>query len=213
MLDRWTMPLTQKPLQCLAVVLERWNVRPDQVTLVAFLVGMLALPLLAIGAYGWALLVIVLNRIGDGLDGALARQSGRTSDAGGFLDIALDFVFYAAVVLGFALADSERNGLAAAVLLFSFIGTGTSFLAFAIMATRHHLQRPNFQRKAFYYLHGLTEGTETVAALIAFCIWPQYFASLAWLFAAACLVTTATRIWGGYWTLKSVKIRSENNNP
>ncbi|TVP43116.1 MAG: CDP-alcohol phosphatidyltransferase family protein, partial [Halomonas sp.] len=55
--------------------------------------------------------------------------------------------------------------------------------------------------KAFYYLEGLTEGTETVLALVLFCLFPQYFPTLATLFAIACLITTATRLWGGYWTL------------
>lgn len=202
MLDRWTMPLTQRPLQALARRLWHLGVTADAVTVFAFLVGMLSLPLLAMELYGWALLAILLNRLGDGLDGALARCSGKASDAGGFLDIGLDFVFYAAVVLGFALADSERNALPSALLLFAFIGTGSSFLAFAIMASRHDLQRPNFQSKAFYYLHGLTEGTETVVALVAFCLWPAQFPLLASLFAVACLITTATRLWGGYRTLK-----------
>ncbi|WP_275287008.1 CDP-alcohol phosphatidyltransferase family protein [Halomonas elongata] len=204
MLDRWTMPLTQAPLRLMANGLARTGVRPDQVTLAAFVVGMLALPLLAWEAYTAALVVILLNRLGDGLDGALARHIGHTSDAGGFLDIGLDFVFYAAVVLGFVLADPAANALAGAFLLFSFIGTGTSFLAFAIMAARHELERPRFQRKAFYYLHGLTEGTETVLALVAFCLWPGYFPILATLFAVACLITTATRLWGGYRTLATL---------
>ncbi|WP_442487231.1 CDP-alcohol phosphatidyltransferase family protein [Halomonas litopenaei] len=205
MLDRWTMPRTQAPLAPLVKMLERCKVTPDQVTFVGFLIGLLALPLLAVQAYGWALAAILLNRVADGLDGALARRRGIASDAGGFLDIGLDFVFYAAVVLGFALADSERNALPAALLLFAFIGTGTSFLAFAIMAARHDLERPHFQRKAFYYLHGLTEGTETVLALVAFCLWPAHFPVLAGLFAAACLLTTATRLWGGYHTLKGIE--------
>ncbi|MDT8894112.1 CDP-alcohol phosphatidyltransferase family protein [Halomonas sp. I1] len=201
MLDRWTMPLTQTPLRLMANGLAHTGVRPDQVTLAAFVVGMLALPLLAWQAYTAALVVILINRVGDGLDGALARHVGRTSDAGGFLDIGLDFVFYAAVVMGFVLADPAANALAGALLLFSFIGTGTSFLAFAIMSARHDLERPRFQRKAFYYLHGLAEGTETVLALVAFCLWPGQFSVLATLFAVVCLITTATRLWGGYWTL------------
>ncbi len=204
MLDRWTMPLTQRPLEWLARGLAGTGVRPDQVTVAAFVVGMLALPLLAMEAYGAALVAILLNRLGDGLDGALARLTGRASDAGGFLDIGLDFVFYAAVVLGFALADPAANALAASLLLFAFIGTGTSFLAFAIMAARHALDRPRFPRKAFYYLNGLTEGTETVLALVAFCLWPAHFPWLAGLFAAACLITTATRLAGGYLTLKTL---------
>ncbi|MCE8001315.1 CDP-alcohol phosphatidyltransferase family protein [Billgrantia ethanolica] len=202
MLDRWTMPLMQAPLYTAARRLQRCNVRPDQVTLVSFVIGMLSLPLLALEFYLLALAAILLNRVGDGVDGALARLTDKTSDAGGFLDIGLDFVFYAAVVLGFALADPAANALAAAFLLFAFIGTGTSFLAFAIMATRYGLERPHFQRKAFYYLHGLTEGTETILAFVLFCLWPHQFALLATLFAVACLITTATRLWGGYWSLR-----------
>lgn len=202
MLDRWTMPLIQRPLKRFANALHKWRITPDQVTLWAFLIGMTALPLLAWEHYGLALLAIVLNRIGDGVDGALARMSGRTSEAGGFLDIGLDFVFYAAVVFGFALANPAQNALSATLLLFAFIGTGTSFLAFAIAAKQKSLARPNFPNKAFYYLEGLTEGTETVLALVVFCLFPGHFSTLATLFASACLVTTATRLWGGYWTLR-----------
>ncbi|MCH4811025.1 CDP-alcohol phosphatidyltransferase family protein [Vreelandella neptunia] len=202
MLDRWTMPLTHGPLKRLAQPLHKKRITPDQVTLWAFLIGMTALPLLAFEQFGFALLAIVLNRVGDGLDGALARLSGRTSDAGGFLDIGLDFVFYAAVVFGFALANPTQNALAAALLLFAFIGTGTSFLAFAIAAKHQAVERPHFPTKAFYYLEGLTEGTETVLALIIFCLFPEHFSTLAILFSIACLITTATRLWGGYWTLR-----------
>lgn len=205
MLDRWTMPLTQAPLGYIARRCMAWEVRPDQVTLVAFVIGMLSLPLLAVEWYALALAAIVLNRLGDGVDGALARLSGTASDAGGFLDIGLDFVFYAAVVLGFALADPGANALAAAFLLFAFIGTGTSFLAFAIMASRHGLERPRFQQKAFYYLHGLTEGTETVLAFVLFCLLPSHFPLLATFFAVACLFTTVTRLWGGYRTLRVIE--------
>jgi phosphatidylglycerophosphate synthase len=203
MLDRWTMPMTQPPLTVLAKGLHG-RLSPDRVTFMAFLVGMLALPLLAFEWYAAALVAILLNRLGDGVDGALARLDGTASDAGGFLDIGLDFVFYAAVVLGFALADVANNALAAAFLLFAFIGTGTSFLAFGIMAARHRLARPRFPRKAFYYLNGLTEGTETLLAFVAFCLFPAHFPMLAVVFGAACLVTTATRLWGGYHTLRGI---------
>ncbi|WP_104202486.1 CDP-alcohol phosphatidyltransferase family protein [Billgrantia saliphila] len=205
MLDRWTMPMTQPPLRWLARRLDAWGVQPDQVTVVAFAVGMLSLPLLALEWYLTALVAILLNRLGDGVDGAVARHSGRASDAGGFLDIGLDFVFYAAVVLGFALAEPETHALPAALLLFAFIGTGTSFLAFAIMATRHGLERPHFQKKAFYYLHGLTEGTETILAFVVFCLFPAHFPLLATLFAVACLITTTMRLWGGYRTLRQLE--------
>ncbi|SDN68874.1 CDP-alcohol phosphatidyltransferase family protein [Vreelandella arcis] len=201
MLDRWTMPLTHRPLEWIAYRL-KGRVTPGQVTFGAFLIGISALPLLAWEYYGLALAAILLNRLGDGLDGALARVSHQTSEAGGFLDIGLDFVFYAAAVLGFALANPADNAQAAALLLFAFIGTGTSFLAFAIAAKQQGVERPDFPQKAFYYLEGLTEGTETVMALVIFCLFPAHFPILATVFAAACLITTATRLWGGYWTLR-----------
>lgn len=83
----------------------------------------------------------MLNRLLDGLDGALARRRGLT-DAGGFLDISLDFLFYALVPFGFILADPAHNALAGGWLLFAFIGTGSSFLAFAALATKHQIVNP-----------------------------------------------------------------------
>ncbi|MCK0714128.1 CDP-alcohol phosphatidyltransferase family protein [Chromohalobacter sarecensis] len=198
MLDKWTNAWVAPVLARCAIGLGRRGVTPTQLTVGGFAIGMLALPLLAYQAYGLALLAIVLNRACDGLDGALARHLQCQSDAGGFLDIALDFVFYAAVVLGFALADPVQNALPAAFLLFAFMGTGASFLAFAIAATRHGLERPHFEHKAFYYLDGLTEGTETIIAFVVFCLWPAYFPGLAVFFALACLLTAAMRIGGGY---------------
>ena len=88
-----------------------------------------------------ALALLLVNRLADGLDGAVARQT-RLTDLGGFLDIVLDFIVYAGMVFAFALADPAANALAAAFLLFAFMGTGSSFLAFAIMAAkRGHLDR------------------------------------------------------------------------
>lgn len=211
MLDRWTSRWVQPPLRYVAGALAHRRITPSQVTIAGFAVGMLAPVLLAFEAYYPALLLILVNRLADGMDGALARHTGASSDAGGFLDIGLDFIFYAAIVVGFALADPAANALAAAVLLFAFVGTGSSFLAFAIMAAKHRLERPHFTHKAFFYLDGLTEGTETILAFVAFCLWPGQFAILASLFAGACLITTATRLWGGYRTLKAFEAQGDEH--
>ena len=160
---------------------------------------MLALPLLALELYSWALLVILFNRLLDGLDGAVARET-KITDCGGFLDITLDFIFYAAVVLGFALS-APANALPAATLLFAFMGTGSSFLAFAIMAGKRGIENPVYHHKSLYYLGGLTEGSETIALFVLMCLWPAGFATLAYGFALLCLVTTLTRLWSGYHTL------------
>src|SRR5262249_4265296 len=115
------------------------------------------------------------------------------SDLGGYLDIVCDFLFYAAVVFGFVLA-APANRLPGAFLLFAFMGTGSSFLAFAVFAARRGLESRARGLKSLYYLGGLTEGTETIALFVAACLFPTAFAWLAWLFGTACWATTLARI-------------------
>nr|WP_154143928.1 CDP-alcohol phosphatidyltransferase family protein [Raoultella sp. RIT712] len=197
-------PRLKPLLNVCAARLERIGVTADGVTLTGFAIGVLALPFLALGWYGAALVAIVLNRLLDGLDGALARRRGLT-DAGGFLDIALDFLFYALVPFGFILADPALNAVAGGWLLFAFIGTGSSFLAFAALAAKHQIDNPGYAHKSFYYLGGLTEGSETILLFVLCCLFPAHFAWLAWLFGTLCWLTTATRIYSGYLTLKQLQ--------
>jgi phosphatidylglycerophosphate synthase len=192
MLDGTLRRFIDPPLDRLSLRLVRAGISANAMTLGGFAVGLLSLPLLAVGAYGGALVAILINRLADGLDGAIARRRG-ASDLGGYLDIVCDFMFYGAVVFGFALAAPD-NGLAAAFLLLAFIGTGGSFLAFAAMAARRKIETRSRGPKSLYYLGGLTEGTETIAFFVACCIFPGAFVPLAWTFAAACWITTITRI-------------------
>ncbi|QOD11868.1 CDP-alcohol phosphatidyltransferase family protein [Psychrobacter sp. 28M-43] len=205
MLDKFITPFIKPLLTPIVATLHKLGITADQLTVAGFLVGMLALPLLAFELWYGALAAITLNRIFDGLDGAMARYAQQSSSAGGYLDITLDFLFYAAVPLGFILANPAQNAIAGALLLAAFIGTGSSFLAFAISAEKFQLDKPQFKYKSFYYLNGLTEGTETIALFIALCIWPQHFVLLAGIFATACAVTIFTRIHGGYHTLKQLE--------
>jgi phosphatidylglycerophosphate synthase len=175
----------------------RAGISADAVSLAGFALGVLALPALWAGWFGPALALILANRLSDGLDGAIARVAGAT-DRGAFLDIALDFTFYALVPLGFALADPSGNALPAAVLIAAFMGTGATFLAFASVAARRGMTAPRFPAKGIYYLGGLTEGAETIAVFVAMCLFPAAFPALALAYAAACAVTTALRLRMGW---------------
>lgn len=205
MLDATITPYVKPLLQPLVRRLDARRVTADQVTGVGFLIGLLAMPMIIAGWWWAALVCIALNRLCDGIDGELARYQQQSSSAGGYLDICLDFLFYASIPLAFGIADPVNWGVPALVLLTAFIGTGSSFLAFAIAAEKYQIDRPQFQHKGFYYMQGLTEGTETIIAFVVFCLWPQHFAVLAYVFASACAVTIVTRIWGGYTTLKAVQ--------
>ena len=202
MIDSWMVRQFQPTLNQFALNwVPNW-LRANAVTLIGFLIGLTVIPLLWEQFYLHALAVILLNRFLDGLDGAIARRDG-ISDLGGFLDISCDFIFYSAVVLGFALADTEKNSLAATYLIFSFVGTGASFLAFAVIAEKHGISSEAHGQKAFYYLGGLVEGTETVLFYVIVCLFPEQFTTLAVMFGNLCWLTVVGRFGSAFSLLRN----------
>ncbi|MDO9143596.1 CDP-alcohol phosphatidyltransferase family protein [Rhodoferax sp.] len=201
MFDRFVSQMMAPSIQRLARQTRRLGLTANQLTLLGFVLGLLAAFLIAFEAYLAGAVAILASRLLDALDGAVARLTQAT-DAGGFLDIALDFVFYASIPLAFAVSDPARNALPAAVLLAAFIGTGSSFLAFAVMAAKRGLRNLATPNKSFYFLGGLTEASETLLCFMAMCVWPGLFIELAYGFAALCAITTATRIWWGWKTFQ-----------
>ncbi|MCF8208086.1 MAG: CDP-alcohol phosphatidyltransferase family protein [Rhodoferax sp.] len=202
MFDRALNAALQRPLTRMASGLLVCGLRANQITWIGFVLGLTAIPLIALGQPLWALLSIALNRLADGLDGAMARLT-RPTDLGAFLDISLDFLFYASIPLAFVLADPAHNGLPGAVLIYSFIGTGSTFLAFAVLATKRGTTSTAFRHKGFYYLGGLTESTETIAVFALMCLAPGWFAVLAYGFAGLCALTTVTRMAAGMAAFRS----------
>lgn len=196
MLDRAALVVLQPLLDAGAGVLVRRGIGADAVTLIGFAIGMAAAVAIGFSFYEAGLALLLISRLADGLDGAIARLT-QVTDRGAFLDITLDFLFYAGIPLAFALADPLANALPAAVLLAAFIGTGSSFLAFAVLAERRGLASSAYPQKGFYYLGGLAEATETLICFGLMCLWPERFAWWAYGFAALCALTIATRIVGG----------------
>ena len=193
MLDRAAQAALAPALDAVARPLAQRGVSPDAVTMAGFAIGIAAAVAIAMGAPRVGLALLLASRLCDGLDGALARLTQPT-DRGAFLDITLDFLFYASVPLAFAIADPASNALAAAVLLAAFIGTGSSFLAFASLAGVRGLKSLAHPNKGLYYLGGLTEATETLLCFALMCVWPPWFAPIAYGFAVLCAVTIATRL-------------------
>ena len=197
MIDRWTLALLRPGLDAGARALVRAGVGADAVTWTGFAIGLVAAVCIAQQVFMAGLGLLLISRVLDGLDGAVARQTQPT-DRGAFLDITLDFFFYASIPLAFAWADPARNALAAATLLAAFVGTGSTFLAFAVLAERRGLSSPAYPTKGLYYLGGLTEAAETLCAFAAMCLWPQAFPVIALVFAGLCGLTTVTRLWFGW---------------
>ncbi len=197
MIDRFALKLLRPAADRAAGLAFRNGLTADQVSVAGLSLGLVAALLIALGWPGWAMLPLLANRALDGVDGALARLT-EVTDRGAFIDITFDFIFYGSIPLAFAIADPAANALAASVLLAAFLGTGTSFLAFAIIAEKRKIRSTAYPSKSFYYLGGLTEGTETILCFLAMCLWPGHFASIASVYAVMCLITTLTRLIAGW---------------
>jgi len=211
MIDRQATALIGPAIGVLARALVRAGVRADAISFVGLVVGWCAALAIA-GQWFWVGAALILgSRLCDGLDGAVARLTQPT-DRGGFLDISLDFLFYPAIPLAFAFADPASNALPAALLLAAFVGTGTNFLAFAVIAAKRGLTSTAYPDKSFYFLGGLTEATETLVFFVAMCLWPAYFPWLASLFAAMCVVTIVTRLYWGWQQFRPEPAKSSPRN-
>jgi phosphatidylglycerophosphate synthase len=192
MFDPVLMRALAPPLDALGQRLAARGWRANTVTWMGFAFGCAAALAITAGWYGWGLAGIVVNRLFDGLDGAVARATRRT-DFGGYLDIVLDFIFYGLVTAAFAVADPAR-AVAAPMLLARINCTAASNLAYAIIAARRGIDEQQERSKSFFFAWGLAEGGETIAFLVAVCLWPGAFSALAILFAVLCWITAAQRI-------------------
>ena len=191
MFDAKLRPLIDPPLNAVGARLAKAGVSALTVTFVGLVLGLGAAVAAAFGEYGLALLLIGANRLADGLDGAVARARGPT-DLGGYFDIVADFAFYVSVPVGFGLS-AEANLVPALVLVATFVLTGISFLAFAIVAQKRGAETQAHGKKSFFYSTGLAEGGETIVAFLAMCLVPAAFPLIAYVFAGLCVATVVQR--------------------
>ncbi|MEO9624502.1 MAG: CDP-alcohol phosphatidyltransferase family protein [Qipengyuania citrea] len=191
MFDAKLRPLIDPPLNRLGSALARRGVTANAITFLGLALGLAGAAAISVGYFSAGLGLILANRLLDGLDGAVARANGPTV-LGGYFDIVADFAFYVSVPLGFGLVD-PANTQAALVLVASFVLTGVSFLAYAVIAAERGARTDAHGRKSFYYSTGLAEGGETIAVFIAFALFPAWFVPLAYAYAALCVLTVFQR--------------------
>ena len=192
MFDRQIQKYTQKPLQYIAKLFLKF-ISPNHLTLIGFSFGVLMCFFIIIDQYLIAIIFLFLNRLADGLDGTMARLQTPTP-LGGYLDIVLDFLIYGGFVLSFGITE-QNNTLLSMVLLFCYIGTGSTFLAKA--AILPSLTNQNLKEeipKSFHYAVGLVEGTETIVFMVLCLLFPNLFIYFSFIFIILCLITIVFRI-------------------
>lgn len=192
MFDAYLRPLIDPPLNRLGRLIARLGISADHLTLAGAGVGAGAGVAIAMQEYMAGLGLVLVSRLLDGLDGAVARAT-RSTDFGGYLDIVCDFIFYVAVPVGFGFAD-PANQAPALVLTGSFALTGASFLAYAAIAEKRGLKTARQGAKSFFFQTGLAEGAETILAFILMCLFPGHFAVIAWVFSGLCGLTVIQRV-------------------
>lgn len=200
MFDSFIRPYIDPPLNSTAKLLAKLGVSANAITFIGFGFALCCFAALSLGLYGFAILFIMLNRLMDGLDGPLSRQT-KSTDLGGFFDIVFDFIFYSGTIFFFAFGYADltiNTTLAATFLIFSFMGTGSSFLAYAIVATKRGENHDEQGKKSFFYARGLAEGTETILVLLLICILPEKFSYIAYAYGFICWITTFGRVTQAY---------------
>jgi phosphatidylglycerophosphate synthase len=187
-LRKWVDPLYTRAADALA-----WrNVRPSRVVIAGFLLSIAAFPAIVLGHYIVALVLIAFGRSVDGLGNAVRRQT-RSTDLGDFLDIALEYIYCAAIPFAFALADPSR-ALAASFFIFSFTVSAATFLAYSRFAAKRGLDVKVGGVKGVSHVAGLTDGAEAFIAFTIICIHPDWFGIVAYVFGIVCFVSAGLRV-------------------
>ena len=196
MFDRQIQKFTQKPLAAIAKIFLKLT-KPNHMTILGFIFGLFMCVLVFFQFYLSALILLMLNRLCDGLDGTMARLTNPTP-LGGYLDIVFDFTIYSGFVLAFGLSNSNYT-IISMILLFLYIGTGTTFLAKAALQAQldkipESSELNNELPKSFYYSSGLIEGTETIIYMVLCLLLPNFYIFLSILFGILCLITFISRV-------------------
>lgn len=182
--------------------LSKIGISANLITVIGFVIGIFALNFLSYEYYFHALICILLNRIFDMLDGAIARAT-KVTRFGVFMDMIFDYIFYGAVIFGFAFARPE-NALAATFLLFGFLSVSCTMLAFAVIDYKYTEKKVE---KSPFYLTGIIQAGEVFTALVIACLVPNLFVIVAIITGILCLVKAFSLIIAGYYNF----VVQENN--
>lgn len=176
------------------------GVSPNAISLLAFAIGILTAYLAANQLYGWAVAAWLLSRVFDGLDGLIARLHCKQSDFGGYFDIILDFVIYAAVPIAIVLGSpSQDRYLALTFMLGAFYVNGASWMYLAAILEKRGNQfvgdpaAPSAMT-SIVMPSGLVGATETILAYCAFLIWADQVALLFSIFGTMVVLTSIQRL-------------------
>lgn len=208
MLDRTMRAALSGPLDAAAAALDRPGITPDRLTVAGLVLALASAGAAAAQWWVVAAALWLLSRVADGLDGTLARRrraggDGGESEAGGFLDIAADFVAYGAGVFGVAWGATAAFGIPwwpFLLVLLTYYVNGTAFLAFSSIAER--TGRRIDDGRSLSFLGRIAEGTETIVVHTLWLLLPFWAGWIALVWGLFVGVSAVQRVVVGYRLLR-----------
>jgi phosphatidylserine synthase len=208
-LDGPARRMLESPLGRLAAGVDRPWLTPDRITAAGLVLGLGSAGAAASQAWAAALVLWLLSRLADGLDGPLARRrQARTGEpdagagAGGFFDITADFTVYGSTVVGVAVGTAgvgDGPWLPFLLVLLAYYLNGAAFLAFSSIAERSGRRLDDGRSLSF--IGGLAEGTETILVHALWLLLPEQAWRIALVWAVIVLLSAVQRMWAGYRSL------------
>jgi phosphatidylglycerophosphate synthase len=190
-LDATLRPLVRPGLERVAGIAVRWRVPPIALTLTGLALGLTAAVAAAFTLWWVALVLWLISRVFDGLDGPVARLGGRSSAFGGWADFTSDMAVYGAFVAGCAIGQPDARVACLVLLVTYYVNAGT-LLGLSAAAERARIAAPD--DRTFHFTRGLAEGTETIVVHSLMVLVPAFMAPIAWTFAAVVLITIGQRV-------------------
>lgn len=202
MLDKQLRDVKERVLNPMA----QWvgeNISPTEITITGAVIGIVSAIFAWQGWYLAGLILFLINRVFDGLDGTVARMFNKQSDFGGYLDIIVDNLIYALIPMGLALSTGEPIVYVALLfLLLTFYVNSASWMILSSILEKHNRgAKESGEMTTITMVDGLMEGTETIAFFALFFLLPQFMAALFIIMGILVIVTILQRLYWSYHTL------------
>lgn len=161
------------------------GIHPDAITLASFLLGIAASLAIGTGKTVLPLILLWVSGLLDVLDGTVARETGKSSRKGAYLDLVFDRMVESAIILSFYLLAPEH---ALAYLLF-FVAVLFNFTTFIIAGALF----ANTGSKSMHYDNGLVERTETFIVFTLMVLFRQQVPTILLIFDIIIMITGILR--------------------
>jgi phosphatidylglycerophosphate synthase len=193
MIDSFLRPHVLPFMDSIAAKTVQGGLSANKLTLIAYMIGMIGCFAVAMQAYPFGLVLLLLNRFIDGLAESAARQNGIT-EFGTILDTLCDYLVFAGFAFFFSLSAMETI-LASAFLILSYLAMGMAYMAHAwVLAKKNIPDMPH---------GGIVGNSEMIIFISLCCLYPPLYAGFAAVFALLCWTTAALRFLAAVKTIRS----------